>query len=42
MTSLNLRSSRIWDLIWHKAVNALLTGIFTPFFRLTGTVIGFF
>lgn len=30
-----------WALIWHDPVNALLTGIFTPFFGLTATVIGF-
>jgi hypothetical protein len=30
-----------WALIRHNPVNALLTGIFTPFFGLTGTVIGF-
>jgi hypothetical protein len=32
----------LWSLIWHNDVNALLTGIFTPFFGLTGTVIGFY
>ena len=30
-----------WALVWHNPVNVLLTGIFTPFFGLTGTVIGF-
>jgi hypothetical protein len=30
-----------WALISHNPVNALLTGIFTPFFGLTGTFIGF-
>jgi hypothetical protein len=29
-------------LIWHNPVNALLTGMFTPFFGFTGAVIGFF
>ena len=31
----------LWALIWHNPVNVLLTGIFTPFFGLTGTVVGF-
>jgi hypothetical protein len=29
-----------WALIWHNPVNALLTGIFSPIFGLSGTVIG--
>jgi hypothetical protein len=32
----------LWSLIWHNDVAHLLTGIFTPFFGLTGTVIGFY
>ena len=29
-----------WALIWHNPVNALPTGIFTPFSGFTGTVVG--
>jgi hypothetical protein len=31
----------LWALIWHNPVKVLLTGMFTPFFGLTGSVIGF-
>jgi uncharacterized membrane protein len=32
----------MWALIFNNSINSLLTGIFTPFFGLTGTIIGFY